>query len=64
VLRPEEVVSPGKQNIALPPHVWNAETEEWEDPPGSDRWGEFEFGDASPDAGRRWTDDGGEGAPA
>ena len=57
-LRPEEVISLGKQNVTLPPHVWNAETEEWEDPPGSDGWGEFEFGDASPDAGRRWTDDG------
>lgn len=26
--------------------------------PGSDGWGEFEFGDASPDVGRDWTDDG------
>jgi integrase len=57
-LRPEEVISLGKNNLTLPPHTWNAETKEWEDPPGSDGWGEFEFGDASPDAGRDWTDDG------
>jgi integrase len=57
-LRPEEVISLGKNNLTLPPHTRNAETGEWEDPPGSDGWGEFEFGDAAPDAGRDWTDDG------
>lgn len=61
-LRPEEVISLGKSNLTLPPLRWNAETSKWEDVPGSgsDGWGELEFGNASPDAGRDWTDDGGQ----
>lgn len=51
-LRPEEVDSLGEDNLTLPPHTWNAEADRWEDPPGSDGWGEFEFGKASPLAGR------------
>jgi hypothetical protein len=58
-LRPEEAINLGKNNLALPPGGRNEQTGEWEDAPGSDGWGEFEFGDASPDAGRDWTDDGG-----
>lgn len=57
-LRPEEVDSLGEDNLTLPPHTWNAEAGKWEDPPGSDGWGEFEFGKASPLAGRAWTDNG------
>jgi integrase len=58
-LRPEEAISLGKGNITLPPGKRSEGTGEWEPAPGSDGWGEFEFGDASPDAGRDWTDDGG-----
>ena len=43
-LRPEEAVSLRKDNLHLPPET--------------DRWGELEFENASPDAGREWTDDG------
>jgi len=57
-LRPEEVDALGEDNLTLLPHTWNTETGEWEDPPGSDGFGEFEFGKASPLAGRDWTDDG------
>jgi integrase len=46
-LRPEEAVSLRKDNLRLPPPT-----------PDSDAWGELEFEDASPDAGREWTDDG------
>jgi integrase len=57
-LRPEEAVSLGKDNIRLPPAKWDDKTRRWETPPKSDGWGELEFEDASPDAGREWTDDG------
>jgi integrase len=58
-LRPEEVIGLARANVTLPPHSWNPVTLKWEDPPGSDGWGELEFGDAAPDVGRVWTDDGG-----
>jgi integrase len=57
-LRPEEVISLAKPNLTLPPHQRNPETGTWEDVPGSDGWGELEFGSAAPDIGRDWTDDG------
>ena len=57
-LRPEEAVSLRKDNLTLPPRTWNKETRQWEESPESDGWGELEFRDASPDAGREWTDDG------
>ena len=57
-LRPEEAVSLRKDNLTLPPRMWNRETRQWEESPESDGWGELEFRDASPDAGREWTDDG------
>jgi integrase len=57
-LRPEETISLGEQNLALPPRKWNKQTRQWEALPGHDGWGELEFGAASPDTGREWTDDG------
>jgi integrase len=57
-LRPEEAISLHKDNLRLPPRIWSRETQRWADAPESDGWGELEFEDASPDAGREWTDDG------
>ena len=42
-LRPEEAVSLRRDNLRLPPRTSD-----------SDGWGELEFQDASPDAGREW----------
>lgn len=56
--RPEEAINLGKDNITFPPIIQNEETQEWEIASGSDGWGELEFENASPDAGREWTDDG------
>jgi integrase len=57
-LRPEEAISLRRDNLRLPPRIRNRETQRWENAPESDGWGELEFEDASPDAGREWTDDG------
>lgn len=46
-LRPEEAISLRRDNLHLPSRI-----------PDSDGWGELEFEDASPDAGREWTDNG------
>jgi integrase len=55
-LRPEEIVSLRKEDITLPPPVWNDDTDNWEEPP--DNWGELRFCSAAPEAGAEWTDDG------
>ncbi len=57
-LRPEETISLSKDNLRFPPRTWNNEIKRWEGAPESDRWGELEFGDAAPDTGSEWTDDG------
>jgi integrase len=57
-LRPEEAIGLREDNLRLPPRTWNEETRQWEDSPESDGWGELEFQNAAPDAGREWTDDG------
>ncbi len=57
-LRPEEAIGLREDNLRLPPRTWNKEAQEWENSPGSDGWGELEFQNAAPDAGRAWTDDG------
>jgi len=54
-LRPEEVVSLRRDNLTLPPLVWNEEAAQWEEP--TDDWGELHFGLAAPDIGKEWTDD-------
>jgi integrase len=55
-LRPEEAASLGRDNITLPPLVWNAATHKWEEP--DDNWGELRFCSAAPEVGAEWTDDG------
>ncbi len=57
-LRPEEAVNLGKDNVTLPPMRWNKETRQWGEPPDDKNWGELHFRNASPDAGREWTDNG------
>lgn len=57
-LRPEEAVNLGEENITFPLRSWNKKRERWETPPDSDGWGTLEFENATPDAGREWTDDG------
>jgi integrase len=57
-LRPEEAIGLREDNLRLPPRKWNEEVQRWEDSLGSDGWGELDFQNAAPDAGREWTDDG------
>ena len=57
-LRPEEAINLHDDNLRLPPRIWNEETRQWEESPESDGWGELEFRNTTPDAGREWTDDG------
>jgi integrase len=57
-LRPEEAVNLGRENVILPPRVWNEESQQWQDPPDDDDWGELHIRSATPDAGSEWTDDG------
>ena len=55
-LRPEEAVNLGRDNIPLPPLVWNAASGKWEEP--ADHWAELRFCSAAPEVGAEWTDDG------
>ena len=55
-LRPEEAISLTRDNVTLPDPVRNRETQEWEE--SADNWGELNFRQPTPDAGREWTDDG------
>jgi integrase len=55
-LRPEEAVNLRKDNVILPPLVWNDATRTWEEP--DDDWGELRFSSAAPEVGAEWTDDG------
>ncbi|GAA1559067.1 hypothetical protein GCM10009678_47640 [Actinomadura kijaniata] len=48
-LRPEEAVNLRRENITLPPLVWNDQTEKWEEP--EDDWGELHFCTAAPEVG-------------
>ena len=57
-LRPEEAVNLGRDNVILPPGVWDEESQRWQDPPDDDDWGELHLRSATPDAGSEWTDDG------
>jgi integrase len=55
-LRPEEAVNLRKENLDIPPLVWDEEAGKWQDP--ADDWGELRFSTASPEVGAEWTDDG------
>ena len=55
-VRPEETVTLRRDNLTLPPLVFNPETGGWQEP--ADNWGELRFSTAAPEAGAEWTDDG------
>ncbi len=57
-LRPEEAINLGKDNIILPPQVWDEDSQQRHDPPHDEDWGELHVRNATPDAGSEWTDDG------
>jgi integrase len=57
-LRPEEAINLAEDNVILPPHAWDEESQQWQDPPDDQEWGELHIRSATPDAGREWTDDG------
>jgi integrase len=57
-LRPEEAVNLAADNVILPPLVWDDESQQWQEPPHDQDWGELHLRHASPDAGSEWTDDG------
>jgi integrase len=57
-LRPEEATNLGRNNVILPPRVWDEDRQQWQDPPDNDDWGELHIRSATPDAGSEWTDDG------
>ena len=42
----------------MPPRVWDEESQQWQDPPDDEDWGELHIRSAMPDAGSEWTDDG------
>jgi integrase len=57
-LWPEEAVNLAADNVILPPLVWDDESQQWQEPPHDQDWGELHLRHASPDAGSEWTDDG------
>lgn len=57
-LRPEEAINLAKDNVILPPQAWDEESQQWQDPPDDQEWGDLHIRSATPDAGREWTDDG------
>jgi integrase len=57
-LRPEETINLHKDEVTLPPLVWDDSTRQCEEPDEPDGWGELHLRNAAPDAGREWTDSG------
>jgi len=57
-LRPEEAINLAEDNVILPPPAWDEESQQWQDLPDDQEWGELHIRSATPDAGREWTDDG------
>ena len=57
-LRPEEAINLTRDNVILPPQVWDDESQQRQDPPDDADWGEPHIRNATPDAGSEWTDDG------
>jgi integrase len=55
-LRPEEAVGLRRQDVALPELEWDDTSEAWTEP--GEQWGELHLRAATPDAGKRWTDEG------
>ena len=56
-LSPEEAINLATDNLILPAQVWNESSQQWQDPPEDQDWGELHLRSATPDAGREWTDD-------
>lgn len=52
-LRPEEAVNLREDNLSLPEPEWNADEQKWEQ-----KWGLIYFEEATPHAGKAWTDNG------
>jgi len=57
-LRPEEAINLGRDDVILPPLVWDEDSQRWQEPACDDDWGELHLRNATPDAGSEWTDDG------
>jgi len=57
-LRPEEAINLAADNVILPPQAWDEGSQDWQDPPDDEDWGELHIRSATPDAGSEWTDDG------
>jgi integrase len=57
-LRPEEAINLRKDNMVLPPQVWDQDRHERQNLPEAEDWGELHLRAATPDAGSEWTDDG------
>ncbi|REE99005.1 tyrosine-type recombinase/integrase [Thermomonospora umbrina] len=57
-LRPEEAVEITEDTLVLQPRIWNPETEQLEDPPEDEDWGELWVGAVAPEVAPDWTDDG------
>jgi integrase len=56
-LRPEEAINLATDNVILPPRVLDEDSQQWQDPPEDQDWGELHLRSATPDAGREWTND-------
>jgi integrase len=50
-LRPEEAINLGRDNVILPPPVWDEESQQWQDPPDDEDWGELQIRSATPGGG-------------
>jgi integrase len=57
-LRPEEAINLARDNVILPPQVWDEKSQQWRDPADHEDWGELHIRSATPDTGSEWTDDG------
>jgi integrase len=57
-LRPEEAINLAADNVILRPQIRDGGSQEWQDPPGNEDWGELHICSATPDVGSAWTDDG------
>jgi hypothetical protein len=56
--RPEEAINLARDNVILPPQVWDEESQQWRDPADDEDWGQLHIRSATTDTGSEWTDDG------
>jgi hypothetical protein len=52
-LRPEEAINLSTDNVILPPRMWDAERQQWQDPPDDQDWGELHLPHRNPGCGQR-----------